>query len=47
MPEELKTKSTTELIGVLRAISIVANDMAGQLLRLQGEIKRRDAERNN
>ena len=32
MPEELTKKSTTELVGVLQAISVVASDMAGRLM---------------
>ena len=44
MAEELKQKSTTELVGVLQAISIVAGDMAGRLMRLQREVERREKE---
>lgn len=44
MPEELTKKSTTELVGVLQAISVVASDMAGRLMKLQREVERREAE---
>ena len=44
MPEELTKKSTTELVGVLQAISVVASDMAGRLMKIQSEVERREAE---
>lgn len=44
MPEELSKKSTTELVGVLQAISVIAGDMAGRLMKLQREVERREKE---
>lgn len=44
MSEELTKKSTTELVGVLQAISVVASDMAGRLMKLQRGLECREAE---
>lgn len=44
MPEEMKNKSTTELIGVLQAISVVASNLAKRLMRLEEEVKRRETQ---
>ena len=40
--QELTRKSTTELIGVLQAISVVASNLATRLMRLESEVKRRE-----
>ncbi len=44
MPEEIKDKSTIELIGVLQAISVVARNLANRLMKLDEEVKRREKE---
>lgn len=42
MTDDVKEKSTTELIGVLQAVSIVAKNLAKRLLKLEDEVKRRE-----
>lgn len=44
MPEDLSKKSTTELVSVLQAISVVASDMTRRLMNVQSEVERREAE---